>query len=88
MSSVHEFAGAALPWIAVGLLLALFFVRTASRKKAEEKKEGYGSEGMSIGMCFGVAMATALHVNVGIGMMVGMLLGFAIGSAKEKEDDK
>ena len=42
MSSVHVFAGAALPWIAAGLMLAIFFARAASRKKAEEKKEdGY-----------------------------------------------
>ena len=39
MSSIHEFTGAALPWIAVGLLLALFFVRMARRKETEEKKE-------------------------------------------------
>ena len=39
MSSVHEFAGATLPWIAAGLLLAIFFVRTARRKETEEKKE-------------------------------------------------
>ena len=39
MRSLYEFADAALPWIAVGLLLAIFFARTACRKKAEEKKE-------------------------------------------------
>ena len=85
MNSFHEFAGAALPWIAAGLLLALFFVKTARRKETEEKKEDYSSEGMSIGMCFGVAVAAALNINVGTGMMLGMLLGLVIGSAKEKE---
>ena len=88
MSSIYMFAGAAMPWIALGLLLAVFCVRAACIKMTHKKKDDYSSEGMSIGMCFGVAMATALHINVGIGMMLGLLLGLAIGSSKEKEDDK
>ena len=88
MSSFHEFAGAAMPWIALGLLLAVFCVRVACRKMTQKKKDDYSSEGMSIGMCFGVAMATAFHINAGIGMMLGMLLGLAIGLSKEKESDK
>ena len=39
---VTEFIGAALPWIAMGLLLAVFFARGARRKKG--KSEEYGSE--------------------------------------------
>ena len=84
MNSFHKFTGAALPWIATGLLLAVFFARAASRKNAKEKKEDYSSEGMSIGMCFGVAIATALQINVGLGMMAGMVLGLIIGTTKEK----
>ena len=66
---VTEFIGAALPWIAMGLLLAVFFARGARRKKG--KREEYGSEGMALGMCFGVAVSTALHVDVGLGMIAG-----------------
>ena len=88
MSSIYVFAGAAMPWIALGLLMAVFCVRASSRKMTQKKKGDYSSERMSIGMCFGVAMATALHINVGIGMMLGLLLGLAMGSSKEKEDDK
>ena len=32
MSSIYMFAGAAMPWIALGLLLAVFCVRAASKK--------------------------------------------------------
>ena len=80
---VAEFIGAVLPWIAMGLLLAVFFARGARRKKG--KREEYGSEGMALGMCFGVAVSTALHVNVGLGMMAGMMLGLLIGSHFDKE---
>ena len=80
---VTEFIGAALSWIAMGLLLAVFFARGARRKKG--KREEYGSEGMALGMCFGVAVSTALHVDVGLGMIAGMMLGLLIGSCIDKE---
>ena len=88
MSSIYMFAGAAMPWIALGLLLAVFCVRASGGKMTQKKKDDYSSEGMSIGMCFGVAMAAAFHINTGIGMMLGLLLGLAIGLSKEKESDK
>ena len=70
-----QFLRAALPWIAMGLLLAVFAVRSAGRKNREERAEDYGSEGMCLGMCFGTA----------IGMCLGMLLGLAVGSSIHKE---
>ncbi|MBR3126287.1 MAG: hypothetical protein IKF42_12825 [Mogibacterium sp.] len=88
MSSIYMLAGAAMPWIALGLLLAVFCVRASSGKMTQKKKDDYSSEGMSIGMCFGVAVASALHMNLGLGMILGMLLGLIIDSVKEKEDDK
>ena len=87
MDKTYEFLSAALPWIAMGLLLAVFFVRAAHGKKKEEKKEDHGSEGMALGMCFGVALSTALHINVGLGMMAGMVLGLLVGSGIEKKSD-
>ena len=44
MSSIYMFAGAAMPWIALGLLLAVFCVRASSRKKTKKKKDDYSSE--------------------------------------------
>ena len=87
MDRFYDFMSAALPWIAMGLLLAIFFVRAESRKKAQEEKEEYGSEGMALGMCFGVALSTSLHINVGLGMMAGMVLGLLVGSGIEKIDN-
>ena len=84
MDKFYDFMSAALPWIALGLLLAIFFARAANGTK---KEEDHGSEGMALGMCFGVALSTALHINVGLGMMAGMVLGLLVGSGIEKIDN-
>lgn len=83
MDRFYEFMRAALPWICMGLLLAIFFVREGSGKK--RVKAEYGSEGMALGMCLGVAISTAVHMDVGIGMMAGMVLGLMVGSRIEKK---
>lgn len=90
MDKVIEFVMAALPWIAVGLLLAVFAARSAGSKKqakqSGEKQSGdYGTEGMCLGMCFGTAIGTALGNNTGLGISLGMLIGLAVGSAIEKK---
>ena len=85
MDKFYDFMSAALPWIALGLLLAIFFARTANGTK---KEEDHGSEGMALGMCFGVALSTALHINVGFGMMAGMVLGLLVGLGIESNQDK
>ena len=87
MNGFVDFMSVAMPWIAMGLLLAVFFARGAERKKNSEKKEDYGSEGMALGMCFGVALSTALHINVGLGLMAGMVLGLLVGSGIKKKDE-
>ena len=88
MESTFDFLSAALPWIAMGLLLAIFFARAVQGKRKDEKSENYGSEGMALGMCFGVAISTALHINTGLGLMAGMVLGLLVGSSIEKEKDQ
>ena len=87
MDKTYEFLSAALPWIAMGFLLAIFFARAAHGTKEKEKKEDHGSEGMALGMCFGVALSTALHINVSLGLMAGMVLGLLIGSGIKKKDE-
>ena len=85
MEDVIDFLRAALPWIAMGLLLAVFFARSAKRKKDEDKKADYGTVGMCLGMCFGTAIGTALGNNIGLGISLGMLMGLAIGTSIKKE---
>ena len=87
MDNIFDFMSAALPWIAMGLLLAIFFAKAAHGQKEKEKKEDCGSEGMALGMCFGVALSTALHINTGLGLMAGMVLGLLVGSGIKKQDE-
>lgn len=89
MKNVMDFLSAALPWICIGLLLAIFFAQSARKKKGNKAKENYATEGMALGMCFGTAIGTSIGNNTGIGLSLGMLLGLAIGSSieKKKNDD-
>ena len=84
MEAVFAFVCAALPWIAVGLLLAVFFAKNAGKKKKEEQPDNYGTTGMCLGMCFGTAIGTALGNNTGIGISLGMLIGLVIGICIKK----
>ena len=85
METVFDFIRAALPWIIMGLLLAVYFARCAGKKKKEEQTGDYGAEGMCLGMCFGTAIGTAFGNNIAIGLPLGMLFGLAIGSSIKKE---
>jgi uncharacterized membrane protein len=84
MGEVFDFLRAALPWIAVGLLLAVLFAIGARKKKKEEQTGNYGTEGMCLGMCLGTAIGTSLGNNTGIGISLGMLIGLAIGTCIKK----
>ena len=76
---MKDFIFAALPFIIIGLCLAII---CANGKKY---KETYLSEGLAIGMCFGVAVASALHINLGLGISIGMLIGETMGISIEKK---
>ena len=43
MEEVFDFLRAALPWIAVGLLLTVFAARGARKKKKEDQTGDYGT---------------------------------------------
>ena len=86
MEAVFEFLRAALPWIAVGLFLAVFFARSAAKKDKKELTGDYGTEGMSLGMCFGAAIGASVGNNTGLGIALGMLLGLAFGSFIKKKE--
>ena len=89
MENAAAFLRAVLPWIAVGLALAVLFAKSAGKKRKREKTGDYGAEGMCLGMCLGTAIATSLGNNTGIGISLGMLIGLAIGTCikKEGQDD-
>ena len=65
MGDVVSFLQAVLPWVTMGLLLAVFAVRYAHKEKAKDKGGDYGTEGMCLGMCLGTAIGTAIDNNTG-----------------------
>lgn len=76
---MKDFILAALPFIIIGLCLAVIFANY------KEEKKTYMAEGMSIGMCMGVAISSALKINLALGISIGMLIGEALGMLKEKK---
>ena len=86
MEAIIDFLRAALPWIVIGLLLAVYFAGRVGKEKKEETPDNYGTTGMCLGMCFGTAIGTALGNNTGIGISLGMLIGLAIGTCIKKEN--
>ena len=89
MEPVFDFFRAALPWIAVGLALAVLCARGAGKARKKEPASDYGTEGMCLGMCLGTAIGTAFGNHTGLGISLGMLIGLAIGTCikKEGQDD-
>ena len=86
LKTIFDFIHAALPWIAIGLLLAVFFARKTSAKNEKETDGDYGIEGMCLGMCLGSAIGAAGVVTIGIGISFGMLIGLVIGTFIQKEE--
>lgn len=86
--SILDFIRAALPWVAMGLLLVIFFCQKRSPEKKGKKQDGdHGTEGMCLGMCFGTALGEAVWNDAGIGISLGMLAGLVIGSMVHKGRD-
>lgn len=80
---MKEFMMAALPWVCIGIAVALFASNHGARKKAKDdgkEYENYMTEGMCIGMCVGTALG-------GNGLSVGMLIGMVIGMCIKKEKE-
>ena len=87
MEYILDFIRAALPWIAMGLLLAVLFARGAvNKRKNENKSDDYGTEGMCLGMCLGTAIGSSFGNNTGPGISLGMLIGLAIETCFKKEN--
>lgn len=73
-----DFIKSALPFVIIGICLAIISVNHHRKKDAADTKN-YLTEGMSLGMCLGVACSTAVHINMGLGISLGMLIGETIG---------
>lgn len=89
---MYDFFMAALPWLAMGLTVAVVCAAKFTKKKGtaktdkEDQKDSTGNymtEGMAIGMCLGAAVGTASGQS-SIGMSMGMVIGMAVGMSIKK----
>ena len=71
---MKEFALAALPWVCIGLTVAIFAAKHAVGKNKDEKQETYMTEGMCLGLCIGAALDGFMATGMLIGLVVGMLI--------------
>lgn len=81
-----EFIKAALPWVVIGITLAIVSVVFHNKKKEEDSI----SEGIGLGMCFGVAIGSGLTGRFGsqalaYGICFGMLAGLLYGKYAKKK---
>ena len=84
MENIKAFFHAATPWLMMGVVLAVFATRSASKEKSgTESEDSYSIEGMCIGMSLGACIGT-LTDNIGPGLSLGMLTGLVIGSCIRK----
>ena len=82
-----EFIKAALPWVMVGIAIAIFIVRVVQKTKLQKQK-GPGAKGdcMTLGMCFGMCVGVTLAVSglmdmafaVPLCVLIGQLVGILI----------
>ena len=76
---MKDFIFAALPFVIIGICLALLAANHNRIKDSKEKNH------MAEGMCFGVALATSMHFNLGLGIGLGMLVGETVGMFMPKK---
>lgn len=83
---MKDFLMAALPFLIIGICLALIFANRRKLQKTDDEASDHNlSFGMCIGMCFGLSLAAAAHFDVGIGMSLGMLIGLTVSMLTGKK---
>lgn len=85
---MRDFITAALPWVMMGLAVAVIAVNFAREKKTDRKKQNQAQlTGLLLGMALGAALdAAGLFDSPALGMSLGALWGLALGTAMEPKD--
>lgn len=76
---MKEFLMAALPWVAIGIAVALLCVFRGT------KVQSYLTEGMCLGMCMGITISSITKLDLGTGISLGLLFGEVTGSFFRKK---
>ncbi len=72
---MQDFVMAALPWVCLGLSIALW---------AAQKQDSFTSGGMCLGMCFGLLLGTSY---LSYGLLAGTIIGMIISKVKKDKQD-
>ena len=83
MGVLNDFLQAAIPWMAMGFVVALTLATSEAQKKKDAGIDHYGSLGMCLGVCAGAAVGSMFGLTA-VGMPIGMLFGLALGMCFEK----
>ena len=96
-----DFMGAALPWILMALLLAVFFAWKANRKTDNEDMPEDGHEGedenvrkdaddahSAEGMAVGMCLGVAMSTALHVNVGIGIAVGMALGLLVGSQIDK
>lgn len=75
-----DFVAAALPWIMMGLALAIYLANTGTRKAGDKKKDS-GRMGFSlfVGILAGILVSMLGLIPLGMGLGLGALMGVVMG---------
>ena len=87
---MKEFVFAALPWVLMGLALAVLAASHITKKQKNEKRGTYIALGAGLGLLLGAVLnSCGLWADQALGYAMGPLLGMAAASLiPEKDQDK
>ena len=84
---MKEFVTAALPWVLVGIALAILAVNCGMEKQKDEKKSASITVGAGLGLLLGVALnSCGLWDNHALGLAIGPLWGMALAAMYRSKD--
>ena len=76
-----EFLFAALPWVMMGLALAIYFSKVGAKRAGDTKGDvGRLNFGLGMGLSAGGLVSFLGLVSPGLGLGLGMLLGVLFGA--------
>lgn len=78
---MKDFIMAALPWVCIGIAIALWAASAGRKKKGQDS---FVAEGMCLGLCVGLCLDAAY---IGYGMLAGAVIGMLIRKDKKNEND-
>ena len=88
---MKDFILAALPWVCIGLTIAILAARWGSEGKqkggenSSSPKDNYMVEGMCLGMAVGLSLGKA---GYSYGMLLGMVIGMCIPKNYQKDKEE